>query len=227
MADVVIELQSRRKDRAALVQKLQHVVAAVALLFAGLQTLMAGEAGVGRAIAAAEIVTAALIVGAFARKVRALRHDAHAQPQGHAHGVDWVDLFVSAMLAVEVWEHWHATGHIRRPTVLLSATMLAFGLLHGRIMAAAQRRSALRITDAGVKVRFSKLRSFSASWPEIAGIDVSDTRARVVLKSGRTREINLSDLHNAAEVRAAFRAAVPRHLTEVTNANSDSETQRH
>jgi hypothetical protein len=215
MTDVVIELQSRRRDRAALVQKIQHVAPAVAVLFAGLQTLRSGGDGVGGVIAVAEIVTGALIVGAFARNLRAWRRGAHARPHGpHAHGVDWVDLFVSAMLAVEVWEHWHTTGHIRRPTVLLSAATLILGLLHGRFMAAAQRRSALRITDAGVRVGFSKLRSFSASWPEIAGIDVSDTRARVVLKSGRTRDINLSDLHNAAEVSAAIRAAAAgRQLT--------------
>jgi hypothetical protein len=211
MPDVSIELQSRRKDRAEAVQKLQHVVPAVALLLAGLQSLLAGAEGIELAIAAAEVVTAVLIVGSFARKLRAMR----APPRGpshhpHAHGVDWIDIFVSAMLAVEVWEHWHATGHIRRPTVLLSATMLAMGLLHGRIMAAAARRSALRVTDAGVKIGFSRFRSFSASWPEIARIDVSDASASVVLTSGRTRQINLADLRNAAAVREALKAAARR-----------------
>jgi hypothetical protein len=213
MPDVSIELQSRRKDRAELVQKVQHVVPAVVLLFAGLQSLAAGVAGIERAIAAVEIVTCVLIVGAFARRVRAMRQGTHVRSHGaRGHGVDWIDIFVSAMLAVEVWEHWHATGHIRRPTVLLSATMLVLGLGHGRLQASLLRRSALRITDAGIKIgsRLRWLRAFSASWSEIARIDLSDTSVRIVLKSGRMRRINLADLRNADEVRDAIRAAARR-----------------
>jgi len=188
-----------------MIQKAQHVLPSPVLMRDGWLRLSAGASGQGLLLASAEIATAALVIGSFliaARRAFTRTADDHAH-----HRVDWVDVFLGLMLAVEVFVHYQETGHIQRPTVLLSATMVVFGLMHGRMMQRARRHHMLRVDDGGVTAGAKFFRTFSARWKEIADISVGDSDARIRTRDGREQRFNLKNLTKAAEVRDALLAA--------------------
>ena len=207
MSELAVPLTSKRREFGALLQKLQHVVPSLPLLFHGIERVGHDGHGWSRALGVAEIVTSVLVVGAFARQVRATR-SGHVDPGAETHHhVDWVDLFLAAMLAVEVWAHWHETGHIKRPTVLVAITMLVLGLFHGRIVGAGNRRRGVWVTDDGIHVSRRPFSHFRATWADLAAIDLGPRQARVVRRDGELYVLDLGDLRNAAEVREVLEAA--------------------
>ena len=68
------------------------------------------------------------------------------------------------MLSVEAWSHWYETGRVQRPTLLLALTMVALGLLHGRMATAGRRRRVVRIGSDGVWIGERFFRRFAATW---------------------------------------------------------------
>lgn len=101
MLDVVVPMRSRRRDRAQLAQKLQHVMPAVPLLFQGVQGLLSGEPGAAMALGVVEIATSAMLlratIVAVRQRVKGTPHTAH-----HAHAIDWMDVWTAGVLAAEV-----------------------------------------------------------------------------------------------------------------------------
>ena len=91
------------------------------------------------------------------------------------------------MLGVEVWAHWYESGHIKRPTVVMAVGIFVVGLLHGKIAARAGRRQALRIDDAGLAIGGRPFQNFTATWDELAAVDIEPERARLVRKDGKVR----------------------------------------
>ena len=206
VADLIVPLHSRRRSRAQIGQKLQHLIPAAGLLFSGVQSLIAGVDGFERALAVVGIATSALLVTAFGRQVRTLR----GPVAGHAaHGIDWMDVFAAGVLFAEAAEKWRIRGHIWRPETLAALATLGVGLMHGRLAAAGERRRSLRVTNEDLSIgglrRFS--RRFTARWSEIAAIEISEREATVRTHRGKTRRINLADLENAPAVRAALQEA--------------------
>lgn len=206
VADLIVPLHSRRRSRAQIGKKLQHLIPAVGLLFSGVQSLIAGADGFERALAIVGIATSALLVTAFGRQVRALRGPA----AGHvAHGIDWMDVFAAGVLFAEAAEKWRIRGHIWRPETLAALATLGVGLMHGRLAAAGERRRSLRVTNEDLSIgglfRFS--RRFTVRWSEIAAIEIGEREATVRTHRGKTRRINLADLENAPAVRAALQEA--------------------
>jgi hypothetical protein len=225
----LVPLLSKRIDTARLIQKAQHVIPAVPLLMHGLARLGHEGDGWSRLLGVAEAATSALVLVAFVRQARATRlaarasHDDGADHGHAAHGIDWVDLCLGGMLAIEVWAHWHESGHIKRPTVLLAAAMVIIGLAHGRIAAWGARRRSLRVDDHGIHVpslRFSG--RFDATWDQLAAIDVGDAEARLARHDGTSRTLNLRDLHHAGAVREALAVARLRLAPADVRADADA-----
>ncbi len=205
MRVIEVRLQSKRRERALTLQKLQHVVPAGALFYHGLSGMMADESTALLALALVEVLSSGLVIGAFARSLRhKLRPAAHAAAH---HGVDWVDIFLGGMLITEAISHWHHTQHWQRPTLLLAVTTIGFGIFHGRLMHRQETRRALRISDDGVTVGGRFFTRFTATWPEIDRIEISETLARIVTRAGGERRFNLTDLQNPAELIAGLQAA--------------------
>ena len=73
--------------------------------------------------------------------------------------------------------------------------------------AMAQRRRGLRIDDAGISVGGRFLVRFTATWAELAAIEIEPRQARIVRRDGRARTIDFADLRNEADVRAALEGA--------------------
>jgi hypothetical protein len=224
--ELVVPIRSRRLDTAQILQKLQHVVPAAPLLTQGVSRPQHEPHGWSLLLAAGEVGVSVLVVGAFLRTVRAAR-GAHDADHGHthaSHGVDWVDLLIGAMLGVEVWAHWYESGHIKRPTVVMAVGIFVVGLLHGKIAARAGRRRALKIDDAGIAIGGRPFQNFTATWDELAAVDIEPERARLVRKDGKVRVVNFSDLRNAADVREALQG-VKLRVTATAGPAADADAE--
>jgi hypothetical protein len=204
--DLVVPLYSRRRRRGLLAQKLQHVIAGAGLFFSGVQSLSGEAEGLELALAIAGMITAGLLIVAFAREVRSMAGagETHAQQAHHRHTVDWMDIFAAAMLFAEAAEKWHRRGHIWRPETLAAVATLGVGLFHGRLAARKERRRSLQLTDGGVSVGRRFFGAFRAPWNEIAEITIGDRQAAIRTRGGTTRRLDLKDLENADAVRAAL-----------------------
>lgn len=201
MDSVVVPLLSRRFERAQILQKATHAIPAASLLTVGVQALTEGVRGFGLAFAVIQIGTSAMLMVTIFRGLRATGRPAH---HAHRHGVDWIDIWAAGVLLAEAAERWHLRHHISRPTILTALLTLGLGVFHGRIAAFGQRRRSIRITSDGISVGGKPLRPFSAPWRDIASISVTGRIAEVRTRGGRVRRVDLSDLRNGEDVRAAF-----------------------
>ncbi|HEX5215973.1 MAG TPA: hypothetical protein VFV98_10950 [Vicinamibacterales bacterium] len=208
MADLSVPLLSTWRQGAMLAQKVQHAVPSVALLGHGVVRLSHEATPWSLVLGASEITVGALVIISFGRAIRAIRAKTGAADHTHHGSVDWLDIFIGAMLAVEVWAHWHETGRIQRPSALLVLLTIGLGLGHGWLAARQQRRRMLRVSDAGLSIGRGKfVPAFKASWNELRAVEIGPQTARVVKKDGSAKKINLADLKNADAVRAALEAA--------------------
>jgi hypothetical protein len=211
VTEITVPLVSRRAQRMQLFQKLQHAVPAPVLISDGLNRLTDHRALWSTALGVAEVGASAVVIVALVRAIRdQRRHSTHVH---HAHGIDWIEIFLGVMVLVEVLVHQQETGHIQRPNVLLGVTLIVLGLLHGWLMTRASRRRALRVTDDGITVGKKFFRRFSARWPEIAEIQVNATQAYVIARDGREHRFDLEDLTAPADIRQALLAAQMRWQT--------------
>ncbi len=222
---IVVPLHSRRRQRAALVQKLQHAIPGAVLLFAGLQTLGEAPHGAELAVAVFEVAASVLLLGSMVKTLRANRHllrrsppgpeqpDHHAAHHAH-HGVDWADLFAAAVLVAEGLERTMHGHHFPRPTILSAVLLALLGLLHGRLAHFAQARRALRVTadELIVPGRPFKVRKLHAAWSTLRSIEIGERWAVITTRAGRVRTLDLHDLEGESHVRAALVEARRRFL---------------
>jgi hypothetical protein len=88
--------------------------------------------------------------------------------------------------------------------LLLSAVSVGLGLMHGRVLASARRRRSLRITREGLQFSVRKFRTIKLRWTDIAGIRVGESRAIIATTTGAEHALDLNDLHEAPQIRAAL-----------------------
>ncbi len=198
----VAPLRSRKYQRSLSLQKVQHAAPAAALLLQGFATLQSKPHGFELGLATIGIVAGGVMLMTLARALRAGRVKRRSQSNvSHGHGIDWVDVAVAGVLAVEALERWHVKHHVARPTILLAIVMLALGLSHGRLAARRGRRRVLRLDEKEMFVGGGLFRRFHARWDQIAAIEIGDRWATVRTRSGRERRIDLEDMENADEIR--------------------------
>jgi hypothetical protein len=210
---VIVPLRSKRRERALLAQKLQHGAPAVVLLASGLQALREQPHGFALSLALFEVASSALLIGTVIRALRQARRPANAAASAHPHhGVDWIDVFTAGVLFAEAGERYHMTHHIARPTILMAVTLLTVGLLHGRILRRFGKRQTLRVEEDGLYVGGKPFRSITARWADVTSIDVGERYATILIRGGRQRKLDLSDLEGAQHVRHALGVAQGRLL---------------
>jgi hypothetical protein len=212
-ATIDIPLRSRRVARALLAQRLNHVVPAGGLLFAGLEAFSNGVSGFEFWLAIVEIVTSGALLVTVAQVIRTVRRRGNAMP-GHSRGIDWGHMWAAAVLFAELAERWHLHHHVARPILLTALVTLALGFFHAPMMAAAQRRRSLRLSDTDLYVSARPFSRFKARLTDIQHIRLTDRAAEIRARSGRTQRIDLADLHNAPQVREALQVA-QRRVTEL------------
>ncbi len=200
-----ITIRYRRVQRSQFLQKLQHAIPSVVVLSDGLAHLQHEPHGVNLALGLAEVLVAVLVIGSVARGFRKLfaknPGEAHADA---AHHIDWIDIFLGAMLLVEAYAKFHATARLPRPTILLGVVLIAVGILHGRIAKWGDRRLQLRVDDTGISVPGRFLRRLTLAWHEVAEITIGPAIARVIAVDGRDQTLVLSDAINSDAIRHAL-----------------------
>ena len=205
---LTVPLRSKRRERAVLIQKIQHAAPAVVLLAAGISALREEPHGAALLLAIVEIGSSLLLMVSVALALRKARRPADAAAALHAHhGVDWIDVFTAAVLFTEVLERYHHTHRVARPTLLLASVLLLVGLLHGRLLTFGVRRRTLRLGDDDLFVPGRPFRSLRVKWADLASIDIGRRYATIRTRDGRTRKIDLADLEGADHVRAALEDA--------------------
>jgi hypothetical protein len=146
-ATATIPLRLARVRRAALLNALVgHGPPAFVLTAAGLGRLWAGATGPALALALAEAAAGLWQATVLVQEARESHHiersrrlnrgavaeeragGAHAPDDSHGGRYSTPHLATGVLLAVEVWHHWHETGHVTRPFVLGALVFLAFGL---------------------------------------------------------------------------------------------------
>ena len=104
---MIVPLRSKRRERALLMQKLQHAAPAFVLLAAGLHALSEEPHGFALGLAIFEIASSVLLIGTVIRALRGARRPANARASLNAHhGVDWIDIFTGSVLLAEVAERF-------------------------------------------------------------------------------------------------------------------------
>jgi hypothetical protein len=185
-----------------LIQKLQHLFPAVVLLGAGLQGLMGEEPRPwGLALPVAQIAIGALMLGAVAETAYGTRHlwrrTSAAHAEHHAHpAIEWENFIAAAMILAEgVERRLHGGHHFPRPAIVMAVVLVVTGLLHGRVLSAAERRSTLRVEPDGIYVpgRRFRVRKIQAKWADLASIEIGDRRAVITTREGRVRRLDLFD----------------------------------
>jgi hypothetical protein len=125
--------------------------------------------------------------------------------------VRWEGVAAGALALVEVWHHWHTTGRVRRPTLVvgLFALVMAVGGTAALERRMAGRRPRLRVSREGLLYRASVRRRdrFEARWDDVARVEHAPGALRVVLRDGREWTLCAgAHVGGAALVAAAARA---------------------
>lgn len=142
MAQEITPERIRRQATARLFQKVQHAVPGFVLLGHGSAVWIHGAEGWHEILAIAEIGTSLIVFAMLAQAMRQLLGHFKAGTVPHVHtGIDWIDIFLGAMLFTEVWSRYVDTGHIARPTILLGIVMILLGLFGSHIIRWKQGRS--------------------------------------------------------------------------------------
>ncbi len=205
----MIHLHDRKAEAVGLVQKLQHALAGFPLLYIGMQHL--SEEG-EMPVAMLEIVIAVLVLGTFARQLK-------AAAKGHApHSkVDWFDLAAAAMMMFEAVHGVHHKPLYMRAQFYASITTFAIALLHGKLHTWKSRRRYVKFHENGMEARTGPFNRFSLGWADLARIHVARDKAVFHRSDGKRHTIGLRLLGNHEEVR--------RHITDHARAAGvDTET---
>ena len=110
MTEITVPLVSRRRERVQLFQKFQHAVPAPVLIGDGIHRLTERAALWSVGLGVAEVGASAVVIVALVRAIRDQRKPStHAH---HAHGIDWIDIFLGVMVLVEALVHYQETGRI-------------------------------------------------------------------------------------------------------------------
>jgi hypothetical protein len=219
---ISVPIHYRRVERGQFIQKLQHAIPSIVVLSDGLDHLSHDPHGTELVLGVFEVAAAAAVmISVFIgfRKLMKRRGD-----DGHVHrhhGVDWIDIFIGAMLGVEAYAKYHATGHIPRPTILLAVAMVTIGVIHGRIAAWGARKRRLEVGPHSISVPGKPFTRLTLQWEDVASIEVGDRWAVVTATDGRSKKIDLSDVRQPQAVRDALMQATT-FLDDARHASSAS-----
>ena len=218
---IAVPIRYRRAERGLFVQKLQHAVPSIVVLTDGLDHLSHDPHGVDLVLGVVEVVVA---LGVMATVIYGLKNlvKAHIKPShGHHHGVDWIDIAIGLMLAVEAYAKFHASGKIPRATILLAMTMLGVGIAHPRLAAWGSRRRHLRVDANQISIPKRPFFRVTLPWADVQSIDIDDRYATVTAVGGRRHRFDFSDMIAPDAVREALMQA-RRFLDEAQHASRAS-----
>jgi mannose-6-phosphate isomerase-like protein (cupin superfamily) len=206
VSDTVIPFLSRRRKRVLVGQKVPHVLGALALIGQGVLRAERETQVYGWVLCGAELLTSTLVLAAFVRTLVSAGHPTPDDAPDERAGLDWVDLLLAGLFAVEAVARHSETHDWPRVTVLLAAMMLVVATVHRPIAALVRRRRALILSNKGLRVG-PPLRRFQAEWAALKPISLGERWVVLETIHGDVHRIDLSDLGNERQVREALREA--------------------
>jgi hypothetical protein len=207
---VVIPLLSRRGERWILLQRVPDGLAAGALFNDGVQRLGYATQPYSRALAAAELLASTVVLGTIVSAlVSTFRRRPHRWEPVGALAISWTDLALSGMFAIDALGDYLETSRWSLFSLLLSIAMLVMAFIRAPIVSFVQRRRGLTMSKRGLRIG-GRLPAFAADWAELESIDIGDRFAVLQRTEGSKRRIDLTDLVNERQVRAALGEAEAR-----------------
>ena len=206
---ISVPIRYVRADRVIFIQKLQHALPSFVVLVDGLSHLSDSPHGADLVLGVLEVAAALGVMGSVVRGFLRLRRPVPGDPHAHAHhGIDWIDIFIGAMLMVEAYAKYHSTGRVPRATIALSLVMFAIGLAHAKLAAFGDRRRSLHVRDDGISVPGRRpFMRFNLKWADVASIDVGDRYAVITSTTGKTRRLDFTEIRHPNAVRDALNQA--------------------
>ncbi|HEX2189617.1 MAG TPA: hypothetical protein VHG51_11995 [Longimicrobiaceae bacterium] len=195
MEPVTVLLDDRRAALAQRAETATQAGAALSLVSAALAGLPAPDPE-GAALAAVELLAAALLVAAIVREL--LRRPGAAEEAG----IGWVSVFAAAALFAEAYHGVYTGGRLSRPTLAMAAVTLAVGLANPWIARRRAEMSFVRVDDRGMEYRASRLRGFRLAWAELASVECDASRITLRTTAGATRRVRLGRYRNGGEAAA-------------------------
>jgi hypothetical protein len=204
---IAVPIRLRNFQKAVFVQKMQHAIPSIVVLGDGLDHLSHDPHGVDLALGLFEVGAALLVMASVVRGLIQLRQNVKHVDHVHEHGIDWIDIFIGAMLGVEAYAKYHATAHIPRPTILLAVMMIIIGLVHGQLAAWGDRRRQLRVSADGISMPRLKFARMTLTWAEVESIELDDRAAVIKAIDGRSKRIEFGDVMQPTAIRDALMSA--------------------
>jgi hypothetical protein len=201
---VVIPLLSRRGERWILLQRIPDGLAAGALFNDGVRRFGYATQSYSRALAAAELLASTVVLGTIVSAlISTFRQQPHDSEPVGALTISWTDLSLSGMFAIDALGDYLESGRWSPVSMLLSIAMFVMAFIRAPIVSFVQRRRGLTVTKSGLRIG-GPLRGFAADWGELESIDIGDRFAVLQPTEGRECRIDLIDLVNERQVRAAL-----------------------
>lgn len=192
MSDDVIFLDDKALKRMELVDRIQLMVAAGALVLSSLERFQ--QPGTkDLVLAALQAITSLTVIG-FVVAWMAKRHVPSASRVG------WLDLMAGVMLLVEWGDRVIHGGKLFSAVFCQAAVFITLGLLQARITERRQLRRSVRVDDDGLTVQRSRFRRFRVAWNDVASVVREPRAISITLRNGKDRRISLGRFENGDDV---------------------------
>lgn len=228
-ASTLIPVQNKRVHRARFLAGLaQELPAVFTVVAAGASALQGEHGAAGLALAGAELIAGACVLGAIALETRHLfgRHAAkHEHSASHeTTGIDKSDLAAAALGYVEAWHRTHVVGHFKLVSPqMVGATLSLLLAFRGR-RALSERRERRRphvaISANEISYLAGPRRRWRAAWTEVAAVEHDGAELAVRLHDGRRHVLNTNHHLDGERVLSETLAAITAHAPHVLGALS-------
>jgi hypothetical protein len=226
-AGTIIPVRSKRLYQTSFTVGLARELPGVlTVLAAGASALRGEHDTAGYALAGAELIASAAVLGFIALEARHLfgrRTERASAPPQDKRQVDWSKVSAAALGYVEAWHRAHVVGHFKlvSPYVVGATTTLFLAFVRKRADSKPRkfRRPHVGITPAGISYVAGPRLRWRAEWSEVAAIEHGHRELAVRLHDGRRHVLRADDHLDGDDVLAETRAAIVAHAPLVPGAS--------
>lgn len=222
-----IPLRSKRGHRVGFIAGLASELPAVfTVVAAGVSAVQGERDGEGLALAAAELIAGAAVLGIIGLEARHL----FGRQRGHEHNtsrkprIGASNLAAAALGFVEAWHRAHVHGHLKlvSPQVFGAITSLIAGYLKNRPVSVRRMRRRLHVgvTPRGILYLAGVRQKWWAPWTEVAAVEHDRGSLVIRLHDGRRHVMRADDHLDGEGVLADTRAAIATHASHIPGAVS-------
>lgn len=187
----------------------QHGIAGLLLLFAGIQQLQE-RSEAHPFFAWLAVIAGAGVLVAVGFELRSLRKHEHSN-------FGWVDLFSVPVLLLEGFHKLHlGKKYLPYPYFFVALLMLVRGFLYQRLL----HLRHITLNEDGLSARLSPFRKIQAAWRDMRQVSCVDTKIALTMNNGDTHLIDLKNIRNKDEAQNAVLAFYHQIQTTTTSVSA-------